>query len=109
MTYGIPWVMAALMASSVSVSGQGNERRPIPEKVTSAMMQEKATGTTHQESRPEGDAHAARDTVAERDAATIRAVVRSSRTFIVIKAVALGLAIAGLGVVYIPRRTGGSS
>jgi hypothetical protein len=109
MTSGSLWAAAAVMTLSVSVSGQDHEKRSIPEQVTSAMMQEKATGTTHPDGTQEGNVPAAGDTMTERDAASIRSGVRSSRTFIVIKALALGLAIAGLGVVYIPRRTGVSS
>jgi hypothetical protein len=109
MTNGSLWVVAAVMTLFASVSGQGNEKHSLPEKVTSAMMQEQATGTAHQERAHEADAHAARDSVAERDVATIRSDVKRSRTFIVIKALALAVAIVGPGVVYVPRRTGGSS
>ncbi len=109
MNHGFLLVAASLIALSTSASGQGDEKREKPEKVTSAMMQEKAADTTHLEAGHAGDKQAAQDTTAERDFDTIRAGVKSSTTFIVIKALALAVAIIGLGVVYMPRKTSGSS
>ncbi len=108
MKYGFLLVAASLIALSTNASGQGDEKREKPEKVTGAMMQEKTADTTHREAGHVGDTQAAQDTAAERDFDTIRAGVKSSTTFIVIKALALAVAIIGLGVVYLPRKTGAS-
>lgn len=109
MKYGFLLLTASLIAVSTNTSGQGDEKSKKPEKVSSAMMQEKTTDTTHLGAGHRGDTQAAQDTAAERDFDTIRAGVKSSTTFIVIKALALAVAIIGLGVVYLPRKTGGSS
>jgi Flp pilus assembly protein TadB len=109
MKYAFLVVAASVMALSTNASGQGDEKREKPEKVTSAMMQEKTADTTHREAGHVGDTQAAKDTAAERDFDTIRAGVKSSTAFIVVKALALAVAIIGLGVVYMPRKAGGSS
>ncbi len=104
MKYGIVLLMTSLIVLATNASGQGDEKRTAPEKVSSALMQEETTDPTHHEAGHEGDTQAAQDTVAERDFDTIRAAVRSSTTFIVIKALALVVAIIGVGAVYLPRR-----
>ncbi len=109
MKYGFLLLTASLIALSTNASGQGHDAPEKPEKVTSAMMQEKTADTTHREAGHVGDTQAAQDTAAERDFDTIRAGVKSSTAFIVVKALALAVAIIGLGVVYMPRKTGGSS
>lgn len=109
MKYGFLLVMASLLAPSTNVYGQAPDTHQRPEKVSSAMMQEKATDTTQHGTGPEEGTRAARDSVAERDFDTIRATVQSTTTFIVIKALTLAVAIVGLGVVYLPRKSMGRS
>lgn len=109
MKYGFLLLTVLLIVLSTNAYGQDDEKSKKPEKVTSAMMQEKTTDTTHPGAGREGNTQAAQDTAAERDFDTIRAGVKSSTTFIVIKALALAVAIIGLGFVYLPRKTGGSS
>jgi Flp pilus assembly protein TadB len=109
MKYGFLLLTASLIALSTNAYGQGDEKSKKPEKVTSAMMQEKTTDTTQAQTGREGNTQAARDTVAERDFDVIRAGVKSSTAFIVIKALSLAVAIIGLGVVYLPRKTSASA
>ncbi len=109
MKVGVVLVMASLLGLSTNAYGQGHDAHQKPEKVSSAMMQEKATDTTQHDVAPEGGAQTIPDTVAERDVDTIRAAVQRSTTFIVIKALALAVAIVGVGVVYLPRRSMGAS
>ncbi len=109
MKYRFLLLTATLIALSTNAYGHGDDTRKKPEKVSSATMQEKTKDSTHLEAGHEGDTQAARDKVAERDFDTIRAVVKSSKLFVVLKALALAVAIIGLGVVYLPRKTGGSS
>ncbi len=109
MKYGHVFAMASVLALSTNAYGQGHDTHEKPEKVSSAMMQETAMDTTHHESGHATHTQAARDTVAERDFDTIRAGVKSSTTFIVIKALALAVVLIGLGVVYLPRKASGGS
>lgn len=102
-------VMASLLGLSTNAYGQGHDAHQKAEKVSSAMMQEKATDTTQHDVAPEGGAQTIPDSVAERDFDAIRATVQSTTTFILIKALALAVAIVGVGLVYLPRRSMGPS
>lgn len=104
MKYGMLLLMTLLIVFSTNAYGHGDEKRKKPEKVSSATMQEATADTTQHEAGHEGDTQAAQDTVTERDFDTIRAEVQSSTTFIVIKALALAVAIIGVGLVYLPRK-----
>jgi hypothetical protein len=108
MKYGYLLLMASLLALSTNAHGQGHDTPEKPEKVTSAMMQDKTPDTTHDEAEHEDDTQAAHDPVAERDFETIRAAVQRSTTLVVIKALALAVAITGMAVVYLPRRREGN-
>jgi hypothetical protein len=101
MKYRILLLMTSAILFSANAFAHGDEKHPKPEKVDSAMMQEKPSDTTHPEARD--------DAVTERDFATVRDEVQSSTTLIVIKALALAVAITGLGFVYIPRNRRESS
>jgi hypothetical protein len=105
MKCGFLLLMASLIALAPNAYGQGSETREKPEKVTSVTMQQKTSDTTQHDVGHGGDTQAARDTVMERDFETIRAAVQSSTTLVVIKALALAVALLGLGFVYLPRKT----
>ncbi len=58
MKYGIV-LITSLVVLSTNASGQGDEKGPKPEKVSSAMMQEATTDTTHHQAGHEEDTQAA--------------------------------------------------
>lgn len=92
------WILSLVIVFiafiSLNVYGHDDEKEKKPAKVSSATVQEP-------------DTQAAESVVAERDFEIIRSEVQSSTTFIVIKALALAVAIIGLGAVYLPRKRWG--
>jgi len=92
------WILSLAMVFiaffSLNTYGHDDEKEKKPAKVSSAPIQEPATRT-------------ADPVVEERDFEIIRSEVQSSRVFVVIKALALAVAIIGLGAVYLPRKRRG--
>lgn len=91
------WILSLVIVFiaffSLNAYGHDDEKEKKPAKVTSATTQEPDTQ--------------AEPPAAERDFEIIRSEVQSSTTFIVIKALALAVAIIGLGAVYLPRKNKG--
>jgi hypothetical protein len=104
-------LMVALLAFSGStVFAHGDKKPKPPEKVSSAMMSAGTIDTVHRQGMLRMHEET-EDTVGQgttqRDFETIRAEVQGSSAFIVIKALALAAAIAGLAILYLPRKNRG--
>jgi hypothetical protein len=104
--------MAVLLAFSSSTAfAHGNGKHKIPKKVSSAMMSAEAVDSVDHRGMQSMDnekMRTAMNQTAQTDFETIRAEVQNSRPFIVIKALALAIAIAGLAILYLPRKSRGN-
>jgi hypothetical protein len=91
---------------STAIYAHGGEEHEKPEKVSSTTMVEDAADSMHTESMEamHDEMHdEVLEQTTERDFSTIRSEVQKSTTFIVIKALALAVAITGLAAVYLTR------
>ncbi len=91
-----------LLGAASVVYGHEGEEHEAPQKVTSAVM-----SGSHDEGQAGGEEE--HSEAVEADFQTIRQEVSASTAFIVIKALALAAAIAGIGLVYLTRRRSGET